>query len=229
MKIGTCGMPVAWSRYVEKFSVVEIQKSFYSEIREETARRWRERVPEKFEFVLKAPQTITHEINSPTYRRYKGLMGNFGRFKVNEDTMRSWEEFMKIAKILKSRIIIFQSPPSFSESRENVENINNFFSTIEREFIYGWEPRGKWDSGTIRQICEKLNVIHVVDPFKSKKLYGEFGYYRLHGLTGYNYKFTDEELLKLRKIAKKEDYVMFNNTHMWEDALRFMEILERED
>ncbi len=225
-RVGTCGFPVARKRYAMHFSVVEVQKTFYTPVKEETALKWRREVPEDFEFALKAPQTITHPPSSPTYRRYRGQIGDFGFFKNNEDVMKSWDIFVKIAKILGARIIIFQSPARFRESEENVKNIYNFFDSVEREFIFGWEPRGRWKEETIRKICEDLNLIHVVDPFKSKKLHGEFSYYRLHGITGYRYKFADEDLLKLKSMVKDGDYVMFNNTSMWDDALRFKAILK---
>ena len=225
LHIGTCGFPVSKSRYVREFSVVEVQKTFYTPMREETAKRWRDEVPENFEFTLKAPQTITHPSNSPTYRRYRGFKGDFGFFKNNEDVMISWENFVEIAKILKAKIVIFQSPARFRESEENIRNIYGFFESIERNFIFGWEPRGKWNEETVKKICEDLNLIHVVDPFKNRKLHGNFSYFRLHGITGYRYKFTDEDLMKLKSIVKDGDYVMFNNTHMWEDAQRFKSLL----
>jgi uncharacterized protein YecE (DUF72 family) len=139
--------------------------------------------------------------------------------------MRSWGEFVSIAKILRAKIVILQSPASFSESEENVRNILDFFSTVERDFIYGWEPRGKWSESTLRRIFEEASLIHVVDPFKTPRLHGEFGYYRLHGKTGYRYQFTEDDLLWLRNMVKDGDYVMFNNTNMWEDARRFKEIV----
>lgn len=221
MLVGTCGFPVARRKYFEQFKVVEIQKTFYTPISPELARKWRKEAPPDFEYTLKAPQTITHESNSPTYRRYRGPKGRFGRFRVNEDTMKSWEKFVEVAKILRAKIVIFQSPPSFSEKKENVDNIINFFSTIEKDFIYGWEPRGKWRDETIKKICRDLDLIHVVDPFLSKKLHGSVSYFRLHGKGSYRYRFTDDDFIYLRRITREGDYVMFNNVHMWEDALRF--------
>ncbi len=224
IKIGTCGFPVAKSRYFKEFKVVEIQKTFYSHLPQKTALKWRKEVPEDFEFTLKAIQTITHPPNSPTYRRYKGIKGDFGFFKNNKDVMNSWEKFRKIAKILRAKVIIFQSPPRFSENERNVKNIYEFFDSIEREFIFGWENRGKWNENTVKKICRELDIIHVVDPFKNKKLYGNFSYYRLHGIGGYRYRYSDEELKKLKSMAKDGDYFMFNNTNMWEDAIRFQSL-----
>ena len=152
-------------------------------------------------------------------------MGDFGFFKNNSDVMNSWDEFRKIAKILNANIIIFQTPPKFREDENNVKNIYEFFNSIERDFIYGWENRGRWSEKTVKKICMELELIHVVDPFKSKKLWGEFSYYRLHGIGGYKYKYTEKELKKLMEMAKEGDYFMFNNTHMWEDAIRFKSLL----
>ncbi len=223
--IGTCGFSASRKKYFEEFKVVEIQKSFYTPISPELAAKWREQAPDDFEFVLKAPQTITHPPSSPTYRRYKGKMGDFGFFKVNQDTMESWEHFREIAKILHADIIIFQSPASFKEKEENVRNIYEFFNSIERDFVFGWEPRGNWSDETVRKICQEVKLIHVVDPFKREKVWGEFSYYRLHGIGSYRYRYSDEELLRLKKLVKDGDYVMFNNTNMWEDALRFKSLL----
>ncbi len=225
LHIGTCGFPVARKKYTKEFKVVEIQKTFYTPIKEETAKKWREDVPKDFKFTMKAPQTITHPPNSPTYRRYKGELGDFGFFKNNDDVMNSWEQARKIGKILNAKIIIFQSPASFRENEDNIKNIHDFFNSIERDFIFGWEPRGKWGEERIKKICSELDLIHVVDPFKNKRVWGDFGYYRLHGIGGYRYKYTDSDLEKLRGIVKDGDYVMFNNTNMWEDAKRFKLLL----
>ncbi len=223
--VGTCGFSASRSKYFREFRVVEIQKTFYTLISPSLAEKWRNEAPEDFIYALKAPQTITHPPNSPTYRRYKGEMGDFGYFKNNFDVMHSWENFVNIAKILKAKIIVFQSPASFKQDERNIKNMYDFFNSIERIAIYGWEPRGKWDEDTVRKICQELNLIHIVDPFKSKKLWGDFSYYRLHGRGGYNYRYTEEELEYLISMVTHGDFVMFNNTYMWENALKFKRLL----
>ena len=51
---------------------------------------------------------------------------------------------------------------------------------------------------------------------------GQLNYFRLHGLTGYHYTYSDEELKKLAGLCRaRENYVLFNNASMWEDAGRF--------
>jgi uncharacterized protein YecE (DUF72 family) len=59
--------------YAERFSVVEINNTFYRMPSESTLRKWGEAVPEGFTFALKAPQEISHrkrlkEIEQPVTR-----------------------------------------------------------------------------------------------------------------------------------------------------------------
>ncbi len=49
LKVGCCGFPVRRDMYFEKFSVVEIQQTFYHPPQEKTAIRWRQAAPAGFE------------------------------------------------------------------------------------------------------------------------------------------------------------------------------------
>jgi uncharacterized protein YecE (DUF72 family) len=102
-----------------------------------------------------------------------------------------------------------------------------FFGRIDREGLtFIWEPRGNWSSDLIRKLCNELQLIHCVDPFKNEPQFGDLQYFRLHGITGYAYKYSDTDLLRLRKWAEgKPTYLLFNNNWMKEDGLRFMELI----
>jgi len=93
--------------------------------------------------------------------------------------------------------------------------------------------RNKYD--VLRKILEKHRVIHVVDPYRRAPVwYEEIIYFRLHGIgpreTNYKYKYTDKDLRylldKIREYGARVFYVMFNNIYMYDDALRFKNILE---
>lgn len=64
-------------------------------------------------------------------------------------------------------------------------------------------------------------MIHVVDPFKLRPVYGRIRYFRLHGIGGYRYKYTEEDLIRLKGFVEqgKDAYIMFNNIYMNEDAV----------
>ncbi|MFA6157003.1 DUF72 domain-containing protein [Mesorhizobium sp.] len=48
-------------RYARRFSIVEINSSFYKPHRRETYERWARSVPEHFRFAVKTPKAVTHE------------------------------------------------------------------------------------------------------------------------------------------------------------------------
>jgi uncharacterized protein YecE (DUF72 family) len=79
----------------------------------------------------------------------------------------------------------------------------------------------------------ELDVIHIVDIFRNTPCIQETSYIRLHGIGGgevnYRYKYKDEDLNILKEkifnLSSKEIYVLFNNVYMFDDAIRFKEIL----
>ncbi|MBZ9675273.1 DUF72 domain-containing protein [Mesorhizobium sp. ES1-1] len=48
-------------RYAQRFSVAEINSSFYKPHRRDTYERWARSVPERFRFAAKMPKAVTHE------------------------------------------------------------------------------------------------------------------------------------------------------------------------
>ncbi len=228
LKIGCCGFPVSMKRYFENFGVVEVQKTFYKPPSEKTAERWRKSAPSDFEFTIKAWQVITHPPSSPTFRKADLSFDDCGFFKPIREVFDAWQTTRRIAKILKAKIILFQTPKSFRDTKESIENMFEFFGSIEREFIFAFEPRG-WREDSIRFVCEELDLIHATDPFTLPPLHGDILYFRLHGVNySYRHRYSDEELERLKEMCVKDGYVMFNNTHMFEDAKRFKRLISGE-
>ncbi len=237
IKIGCCGFPVSRSTYYKNFNVVEIQKTFYQLPKKETVIKWREEAPPEFEFTVKAWQLITHLPSSPTYRRLNFSLSeknkeNYGFFNPSEEVFSAWKKTEEICAILRTKIVLFQSPASFTPIPQHKKNIKKFFNSIERkDYIFVWEPRGKWREEEIKEICEEVNLVHVVDPFKNKHLYGKLKYFRLHGKNGYRYHYTEEDFKLLRDFITDdiETYIMFNNVYMFEDAKKFEAFLRKMD
>ena len=230
VKVGCCGFSVSMKKYFEKLKLVEVQKTFYEPPKIETAKKWKNSAPEGFEFTLKAWQVITHPPTSPTFKKTKIKVKECGFFKPIKQVFDAWEITKEIAKCLGAKIILFQTPASFKESEENIKNMREFFSTLGKEFVFVWEPRG-WTSEKIKNVCAELDLIHCVDPFVDKPLYGEIAYLRLHGSHArmYKHKFSNEELKWLKSFVKglkKETYVLFNNVYMYDDSLRFLSIMK---
>jgi uncharacterized protein YecE (DUF72 family) len=230
--IGLCGFAVSREKYFRAFPVVELQQTFYQPPALRTIRKWHAQSPEGFEYTIKAWQLITHEPKSPTYRRLKMSIPesqekNYGSFKPTDEVFQAWETTKEIAAVLGARIILFQCPASFQPLEEHTMNMKNFFRTIQREsFVFAWEPRGRWSEEQIESICKELDLIHTVDPFKSRPVYGKLRYYRLHGIGGYRYRYSEEDLKTLKSFIdeKIDTYVLFNNVYMYENALEFKKL-----
>ena len=240
LRVGCCGFPLSLRRYAEEFPVVEVQQTFYQPPALRTLEKWRSTVPAGFEFALKAWQLITHEASSPTYRRLREELSpqqrrEAGAFRLNATVMYAWRRTLECARALESRCVLFQCPARFAPTPTNKANLRAFFREIKPELLSSsrtellqcvWEPRGEWDPGDVRQLCEELDLVHGVDPFQQNPVSGPFGYFRLHGRTGYRYRYSDQELEQLREMAEKHPscYVLFNNLTMLEDARRFQRL-----
>jgi uncharacterized protein YecE (DUF72 family) len=235
--VGCCGFPLGLHRYAEEFSVVEVQQTFYQPPALRTLGKWRGVVPVGFEFTLKAWQLITHEASSPTYRRLREELSQqqrreVGAFRLNATVLCAWRRTLACARTLGSRCVLFQCPARFGPTRTNKANLRDFFREIKPELLSSsgaelltcvWEPRGEWEAEEVRELCEEFGLVHGVDPFHQNPMAGPFGYFRLHGRTGYRYRYSDQELEQLREMAGRHAscYVLFNNISMLEDARRF--------
>lgn len=232
VKIGTCGFRTNKEEYAQMLQAVEVQHTFYQPPQIKTLEGWRAQVPPDFEFTLKAWQIITHEAKSPTYKRLKRKLTDeervsAGYFKPTAIVREAWEVTLACARALQAKTVLFQCPASFKPYKENIKNLEKFFSRAERNNLnFAWEPRGDWDEKTVKSICENLDLWHTVDPFAQKTVTPGKCYYRLHGRTGFRYQYEEEELAELAALLpeKQTSYVFFNNRYMLEDALLFQKI-----
>ncbi len=236
VKVGCCGFQMARHEYYRLFPTVEIQQTFYHPPELKTGERWRKESPDGFEFAVKAWQLITHEPTSPTYRRLRFAVpgekrGRYGHFHQTAEVREAWKRTEDFCKTLGAHLVLFQCPPSFKSTSENIENMRSFFSSIRRQyFTFAWEPRGAWNIDIVNEICESLDLVHVIDPFKEENRSGKICYFRLHGLGGYRTCYSEVDLLSLR--AKISDgilsYVFFNNSDMVKNGLKFQEMVEKQ-
>ncbi len=233
--VGTCGFCMRQEQYFRTFAAIELQQTFYQPPRIETVRRWREAAPESFEFALKAFQAITHGPESPTYRRCRlseEARKECGGFRDTAIVRGAWEATRSIAEELAARVVVFQCPASFRPTEGNLANLRRFFEWAPRgQLRFAWEPRGPaWTDDIVRTLCRQLELIHVTDPLGCKMgtlskcaSTGPIRYYRLHGMTGYKYRYTDADLTRLRTLCTAATtYCFFNNIAMGPDARRFV-------
>jgi uncharacterized protein YecE (DUF72 family) len=232
--IGCCGWAEKQSLYLSHFPVIEIQSTFYHPPAAKVAAKWRELAPPDFIFCIKAWQLITHTPSSPTYRRLRSPIAaedrdHLGSFRDTEQVWQAWKKTLEIASTLHAKVVVFQCPASFQPTGVNLKNLSTFFRKIGRHpFQVAWEPRGSWPPELVRHLCAEFHLIHCVDPFIDRSVYGDPLYWRLHGKNSFSYRYTDEDLEYLSEmLADRSAYVMFNNASMGEDAMRFLQFYDR--
>lgn len=232
VKIGCCGFRSSRDSYYPLLPAVEIQHTFYQPPNIPTLEKWRKEAPSNFEFTLKAWQLITHQSSSPTYKRLKRQLtenekDGAGFFRSSAIVKEAFDTTRECANALDARMILFQCPASFRPTAENIGRMQKFFGKQKREgLIFCWEPRGGWAREIVKDLCDELELWHVVDPFSERTVTPQKCYFRLHGRRGWRYVYEDAELEELYAMLPKEteSYVFFNNIEMKSDALRFKEI-----
>lgn len=240
MKLGMCGFTIGAAAYVRQFPVVEVQQTFYDPPPPATLQKWRTQAPGSFEFTMKAWQIITHLGTSRTYRRLRRDFTDLeraeaGGFRVNATTLAAWQTTLEAGRALRATAILFQCPPSFRATEENVAAMQRFFATIERPVGIRllWEPRGPWPDDLVRSVCAEVCLVHAVDPFIRPSLTPELLYWRLHGNGSHYANYTDHELRQivswLPVNAGVDTYVMFNNVPRVRDVKRFRELMEESE
>ncbi|WP_438313674.1 DUF72 domain-containing protein [Candidatus Caldatribacterium sp. SIUC1] len=233
IRVGVCGFPRKRAELFRCLDVVEVQKTFYTFVPLESLVRLREEAPPSFAFTMKAFQGITHPASSPTYRRTRlpsdFRLENLGFFQDTEEVALCARSTFEEAMALQAKAIVFQCPPSFTPTLEHRQNLVRFFERFPRKgVLLAWEPRGEWREEDIRALCQELDLVHVVDPFKDSPQWGEIVYFRLHGKGSYRYRYSDEDLrflAKLLKASPKDAFCLFNNVPMFENALSLRAML----
>jgi len=230
--IGCCGFTVAKTKYYEQFDLVEVQQTFFQPPSQRVLASWRATAPANFRFIVKAWQLITHDPMSPTYNKlqnpiadYKRL--NYGFFRPTGEVWNAWTVTEKAAELLGARMILFQCPSNFKPTEENIANMKAFFGKVRRkDYTFIFEPRGHWQDKEVKAVCEELDLVHGVDPFRQPPCHGNIKYLRLQGKGGYNYRYTDAEIREVIERYKEdpEVYVLFNNTNMFYDAIKMKEL-----
>jgi len=205
-------------KYFSKhFKTAEINYSFYHLPRPSTYQKWYSETPEDFLFAVKASRFITH------IKRLKGVK-------------ETWKQFLNNAISLKEKLgpILFQFPPSFKATPENIKRLEDFLKFITKYHIphtkyrirFAFEFRHKsWCDKKIYQLLKKYKVAWVIADSpsypKAEVVTADFIYIRMHGskvLFTSNY--TKKELKDLAQKVKKwlrqkkEVFVYFNNDAM---------------
>ncbi len=233
IKVGICGFSTSKKKIYEELKLLEIQKTFYDPGRIETYKKWREEAPKDFEFTVKAWQGLTHDIRSPTWKRFKGeLPGNpenYGGLRLNDETRYALRKTLEVCQAVGASKIVVQLPPKLMWMDYMYETLE-YISGLG--YVICLEPRNRtWFDDEVIETLKGFGIVFVTDPFKDGivDIHDSIIYLRLHGIGGYKYRYSDDDLKRLydmvARYQDKDVYILFNNVYMYQDAVRFIELL----
>ncbi|MCK4453902.1 DUF72 domain-containing protein [Candidatus Parcubacteria bacterium] len=212
--------------FSQHFKTTEINYSFYHLPKPTTYQNWYKQTPKDFIFSVKASRFITHTC----------LAGR--QVKRLKEVKDAWRQFLENALNLKEKLgpILFQFPPNFSATDENMKRLKDFLILTEaRDPTSGLQSRGRgsvkyafefrhqtWCGQRIYKLLKKYNCAWVISDSpsfpKAEEITADFIYIRMHGSKIlFSSKYTNKELKNLaQKIKKwqkenKDVYIYFNN------------------
>ncbi len=207
--------------YVNHFNTVEINSTYYRIPHPAVMANIEKKTPKDFEFMVKAPQQLTH------------------KRKSIEETVKAFKECLKpVEDAGKLKGILAQFPYSFKFTNTGLEYIKNCRELLKPHDLFvefrhdGWVNRQMYDS--LRD--SKIGYVNVDEPQLPGLLKPDCfnttrtGYIRLHGRNAehwweggalrYDYDYSPEQLQewkeKIDKLRGKTDklFIFFNNCHL---------------
>lgn len=182
--------------YASRLPTVEINNTFYRLPKESILQAWREKVPDQFRFVLKAPQRITH-------------------IKRLKDAEADVDYLFRVATVLGSGLgaMLFQLPPNV---RKDIERLKNFLSLLpeDREVAFEFRHPSWFDDevfSCLREYNRALCLAEMDDQESSDLIAtATWGYLRLRRS---DYSCADLMNWKERILAQQWDhaYVFFKH------------------
>lgn len=230
--VGTSGWMYDWNpegsfRWYARESglnAVELNASFYRFPFKKQAESWaRVSLEYGIRWAVKVHRSITH------YRRLK------------EPALQVWEKFRAIFKPLEDTglldFYLFQLPPSFARTPENVRRIEGFLegSRLEPSKFAVEFRHTSWFMGETIDTARSLGITLVsIDSPMATWIVSSNGlvYLRMHGRSDwYAHDYTEQELREtaeaIARLNPKAVYVFFNNNHwMLKNARLFLSMLK---
>lgn len=188
--------------YLNDFTTVELNNSFYRLPEKKTFEGWRKAAPPGFVFAVKASRFITHN-------------------KKLKDPETTIAKFFDQLKGLKEKLgpVLFQLPPGWNV---NEERLAAFLSSLPEKIRYVFEFRNHtWYTDNVYELLRKYNCafcIYELDHHLSPMVEtADFIYIRLHGpgakyQGSYSRKVLNQWAVQCREWKKTKDvFVYFDN------------------
>ncbi|NIP43308.1 MAG: DUF72 domain-containing protein [candidate division Zixibacteria bacterium] len=206
--------------YVQHFNTVEVNSSYYRIPHPKVFEAMIRKVPQDFEFMIKAHQSLTHD-----------------RKDIMEPTARFRESLLPFKGTNMLSGILLQFPYSFKYSEENLEYVRKSSDLLIGQDVFVEFRHSGWVRDEVFKTLESEGISYVsvdepaleglIEP--EAQTTSETAYIRLHGRNSrtwwsggserYDYLYNESELSewskKIEEIKKKtrKIYIFFNNCH----------------
>ncbi len=190
--------------YAGRFAAVEINATFYRTFQDQTYQMWKERAPQGFGYVLKAPKRITH-------RKYL--------VEVAEDIAAFWRSAALLEEHLE--MVLLQMAPATPYDLERLRMALLAFPdparvAVEFRKACWYTPETE---ALLRSCGAALCAVDSPRQALTPILTGRRAYLRLHGREHwYAYNYSHAELLEIASLARdlaargaEKVYIFFNN------------------
>jgi uncharacterized protein YecE (DUF72 family) len=194
-----------FEHYTKHFNTLELNVTFWRFPTLKSLSDWYAKAPENFVFSAKVPRWITH-------------------FRKLQETERMLQDFYGLIKEgLKEKAgsVLFQMPPQFKYSEENLERViysadPGFINTVEFRDESWWRSDVK--AALSKNRIAFCGVSFPKISFDDAEVNTSFCYYRFHGVPKLFYSEYDESFVNriIEQVASAENletaYIYFNNT-----------------
>jgi uncharacterized protein YecE (DUF72 family) len=187
-------------RYAQEFSVVEVNNSFYRLPDVATFRRWRDRTPTGFTFVVKANRYLTH------LKRLRDADEGVARFAASVEGLGD-----KLGPVL------FQLPPRFPV---DVARLRAFVEALPASLRAAWEFRDpSWVTDVVLELLDDRGFAFVLADrpgFRGPLLVtGGWAYVRFHQGARLGPDYRRDKLRRwaerIATLPARDAWVFFNN------------------
>ena len=190
--------------YARKFSAVEVNATFYRTFKDQTYQNWRERAPQGFGYVLKAPKLITHR-------------------KYLVDVEVDIKAFYRSCTLLQEKfeMILLQVAPNMPYDLDRLYETLRAFDNPSRVAVEFRRP--EWLNPQTMDLLRSVGatICNVDSPQQqiTDHLTSDRAYLRLHGRKHwYAYNYSEAELKEIAELTynlasrgAQRVYIFFNN------------------
>lgn len=191
------------AEYASFFPIIELNTSFYGIKTSETSQKWCEQTPDRFQFIIKAYQSMT---------KHSDWQDNYGSEK---EMYQAFHEFIApLKQANKLAAILCQFPGYFDCSKENVDWLRRLRQWFPNDMLAIELRHASWysernQSGMLEFMKSHHFSLVIVDepqvpirsvPFLPVVTNQKFVYFRLHGRNKGNWLDTTEDWRKKRNL-----------------------------